>query len=815
MKEQDIQFDFLLFDEAHRLRNPETKLYMGAQLLMHRAKSAVMLTATPIMISEENLYYLLRLLDSDAYDEPTVFKNQLAVNEPLVRALRRLNNGESLQRIAKDLPNESVRLHYSIGEDFVHVEELKIQEAFAGVELFNKVISDLSQSPDIPKTRVQLQFDLTNLSELNSIFSRTRKREITTDWSQATRNPHLIRVPLNSDEQRRYDREIEKLENTVSTNVTNGQILKLISLKRTLASSVYAFLNKEADLGNGIDRFSNLPDAKFDELMKVINEVCSRHGKKIIVFGIFRKTLEYLRIRLNAQGISSEIIHGKIVDRNTALYRFKNEDDVKVLLSSEVGSEGLDLQFCDALVNYDLPWNPMVIEQRIGRIDRFGQRSPVVNIYNIVVTGSIQEQIYDRLLYRIGIFQRSIGDLEAILNADMSDADGNSIGAIRTQISNLERDFYSRALTEQERWEKLQLIERAIIAEEVHLQEISEGLTDTMTNDVYFRNEIEQIKRSYKYVTEVELLYYLQELIRQALPSCMLECLDPVGMCYRLHWGVNQSGKIKQFLEQHRPNIDDQLFSFRQFYFKIEGESGYEFTLSQEFGYENPQWERVNAYHPLMVAATYFFKSRSAAVGNTFKLKLNASNLKELEEFVPGTYFLGVYSLTFKKVKHNHEQVHDVLIPIVFHKETDRVIGDLVTCETFLGECQIHGEEVLETVHVDADVLAAVRADFAEQKGILEEQLLREERMKSDAHIEQKKRRINELYNIKIQHQENIVERTRARMVGMQGPNILPVQEAQLARLKAEREAKLHTLQSSQIALDQANLLSLNLIVVH
>ena len=58
--------------------------------------------------------------------------------------------------------------------------------------------------------------------------------------------------------------------------------------------------------------------------------------------------------------------------------KFKEDAEVQVLLSSEVGAEGLDLQFCDAIVNYDLPWNPMVVEQRIGRIDRFGQKAPVV-----------------------------------------------------------------------------------------------------------------------------------------------------------------------------------------------------------------------------------------------------------------------------------------------------------------------------------------------------------------------------------------------------------------------------------------------------
>ena len=86
-----------------------------------------------------------------------------------------------------------------------------------------------------------------------------------------------------------------------------------------------------------------------------------------------------------------------------------------VLLSSEVGTEGLDYQFCDALVNYDLPWNPMRIEQRIGRIDRRGQASETVAIKNLVVSGTVDAVIFERCLERIGVFNRALGGSEAIL----------------------------------------------------------------------------------------------------------------------------------------------------------------------------------------------------------------------------------------------------------------------------------------------------------------------------------------------------------------------------------------------------------------
>ena len=93
----------------------------------------------------------------------------------------------------------------------------------------------------------------------------------------------------------------------------------------------------------------------------------------------------------------------------------EDADAIDVLLSSEVGCEGLDFQFCDLLVNYDLPWNPMRIEQRIGRVDRYGQRSETVAIVNFVTPGTVDADIYERCLWRIGVFHHAVGGSEEIL----------------------------------------------------------------------------------------------------------------------------------------------------------------------------------------------------------------------------------------------------------------------------------------------------------------------------------------------------------------------------------------------------------------
>lgn len=132
-------------------------------------------------------------------------------------------------------------------------------------------------------------------------------------------------------------------------------------------------------------------DPKLDSLMDIVHEVNARDHNKIILFSSFRHTLAYLLPKLKAEGLRVAQVDGSVnsEERLRIRKRFELErtetEALDMLLFTEVGSEGLDYQFCDTIVNYDLPWNPMRIEQRIGRIDRRGQKSSVVHIYNMMI----------------------------------------------------------------------------------------------------------------------------------------------------------------------------------------------------------------------------------------------------------------------------------------------------------------------------------------------------------------------------------------------------------------------------------------------
>lgn len=829
LEDSNIKFDFVLCDEAHRLRNHTTQTNKGAKKIMETTNSVVFLTATPIMISEENLFNLLQLLDEQKYSEYSTFQNEIAVNKPFLNALTQINNQVPFSKIYHDLENSEISLYYSSGEEFRVEWEKKIQvkNLFKEIPLYQKIISYLKDKQDLPETRVQLQFDISDMSELNKIFSRTRKKEVTQDWSQAIREPHTLIVDLYPEERIEFDAVIENyiddnsyVDEFGTEKMTQGGALGLVQKKRQVASSVYGYLNEVDDLNNKIDGYYSSKDAKFEELLKIINHVVLKDNKKLIVFALFKKTLKYLDIRLNKKGIKTAIIHGDVDDRGSEIERFKSDDNVKVLLSSEVGSEGLDMQFCDALVNYDLPWNPMVVEQRIGRIDRFGQKSPIVNIYNLVVKDSIQEDIYTRLLDRIGIFRGCIGDLEAILDKDLDRRENVGVRNIREWFSALEKELYCTEITREQRNEKIDAIERAIITEQKNLEAISEGLTDTLTNDIYFKNEIESIQKNHRYVTEKELVNYLRILIRTNLTTCQLETINEKELLYKLILPQSSPRILINFLNEYQPHDADSIISFRKFINSIREKNSLEITFSQDTGYNNSKVIRINAYHPIIIAAMRFFDTQESKTSNTFQFALDKKVLDDKVNV--GDYFLAVYSSTIIKKWFNREQKTEILTPIIFDVENREIINDQNLSQRFLGEAQLHATAKTNESKISEALIAELQYIFAEEIEDIESENLKEQRMRLETHKIMQIQRKTEFFDNRINRQKNIIENSENKLKYNYDEkerknieSILPAQRKVLLNLLDEKENSLQEIKAGEILYKSPKLLSLNHITVY
>ena len=435
-----VKFDLVIVDEAHHVRNSDTWSHRVVKHFLDSAEAAILISATPIQTASEDLRTLLRLLRPDTFVDNHIFD---LMREPNAH----LANVESAARIANDgWQAESAReldaaLATSWGSRVIRADP-RAQE-----------LRDLlDQDCVADRQRVNALRLTQSLNTFSGLINRTRRRDI---GSFTTRKPETFQVDFTAEQQAVHDLVLD-LAGRISTAKGHGRSLNFVLstlqrqassclnglapfvedlLRRKLSAEEWSEADVEADeldtsdlegFAEEIREIARLAadlteDPKLDRLLAYVDEKQELDNNKLLVFSTFRHTLRYLFDHLTATGVRAGLVHGGVPDdeRRDLRARFAkartDPEALDVLLSSEVGTEGLDYQFCDALVNYDLPWNPMRIEQRIGRIDRRGQASETVAIKNLVVSGTVDAVIFERCLERIGVFNRALGGSEAIL----------------------------------------------------------------------------------------------------------------------------------------------------------------------------------------------------------------------------------------------------------------------------------------------------------------------------------------------------------------------------------------------------------------
>lgn len=261
-----------------------------------------------------------------------------------------------------------------------------------------------------------------HLKELiNKVMIRNRRGDTGIEWTK--RIVQTVPIEFSKTEQTLYD-HISSLK----TNYSHaGNAFAIMTLLREACSSreaVYITLKKMIDKND--EHSTSLPMSIIKELMMTIDQVTqnSKANKmveliqtindKVIVFTEYRATQFYLQWFLQQHGITSVPFRGgfKRGKKDWMKELFKN--NVQVLIATEAGGEGINLQFCSHIINYDLPWNPMRLEQRIGRIHRLGQQHNV-HIYNLATKGTVEEHILKLLYEKIHLFEKVIGELDEIL----------------------------------------------------------------------------------------------------------------------------------------------------------------------------------------------------------------------------------------------------------------------------------------------------------------------------------------------------------------------------------------------------------------
>lgn len=522
-------FDLVIIDEAHYLRNQETANNKLGQLLRDAARHLVLLTATPIQINSANLFQLLHLVSPDDFEHLQVFGDMLRANKHIIDAqtslaTASLDTSALIESLAEARRNQYFRTNLRL-------------------ERLQEEVNEYA-NPDLEKI-IQWRQTLESCSLLGQFMTRSRKREVLEN--QAIRSPQPLTLQFSPIEKRIYNHisyQIRKL----ARGQSGVALFSLIVRQRQMASCMVAALKdwKEKDilkkyvnvdseslaedlwedLGVLVDDdeienyqypFSGIDvsdedleqlkqnDSKYQKLIGVLKEELSKNPKEqFVLFAYFRGTLEYLRERLEKDGIQSCTIHGRIEGSKDDVIKLFKEKNIPILLSSEVGSEGIDLQFCRFLINYDLPWNPMRVEQRIGRLDRLGQKAERISIIHYVINDTVEERILNSLYEKIHVFRESIGDLEDILGE---------------KTENLILDLLNPDLSEQEREARAELTLAAIENKKVEQERLEQEASNMMAFGEYILSEITQSRQKGRWLRPEDLEYFIYDFFQLYYPE--------------------------------------------------------------------------------------------------------------------------------------------------------------------------------------------------------------------------------------------------------------------------------------------------------
>lgn len=736
-------FDLVIIDEAHHIRNgsmdkEKAYAYKCTKYICDHADAVVMLTATPLQTGDDDLFTLLNVLRPDIVMDKATFNLMSKPNEFIAQAshiVRAAAEGweenaiQTLRRVTTTQWGGNVIAHNP---------------------LYQSILNVLTQEKVSREERVQLITDIETLHSFDGMLNRTRRKDI---QDFCVRHTYTKETEF-TDRQRELHDELLQFEFLALSSFHNARSVPFMmsTIKRQAASCIFGLAPHLRDI---IDRrFSsimddpdiecntadfdglsfevlqqlskhimeladNLPeeDPKFDQLMEVIQEKQQEDNNKIILFSTFRHTLAYIRRKLENTNLRVAQIDGSVKDEQRSEYhdRFKlpkeNDNAIDILLFTEVGSEGLDYQFSNLMVNYDLPWNPMRIEQRIGRIDRRGQTSDVVNIYNMITRGTVDADIYERCLLRIGVFERSIGECEAIL------------GQISSEV---EKIVLNLKLSDEERRYKLeQMADNEIrrIQELNRLEDEEKGLFGfdlsnyTMTKEIQTAESPWLTPRSLQYLVERYLNDRLGNANRivgeSAIKTLRLSAVDRAT----LRQDFNRLSRVRSSVKR---GWEAYLKGTSRFH-KI--------TFDPEAAREDSGVFFITAVHPLVKqAATYYATSEVSYIC-----------IKSVSDIIePGKYPFAVYAwnyvginprfklVTICKDDSVSEELMELLQTAVSEHTTDNVSEDSwdgleeIQIAKWQAECVEHKKAVELSANYK---LESIRNNFRSRKRALETQI--------------------------------------------------------------------------------------------
>lgn len=551
----DNLIDCMVLDEAHYIRNRNTSSYEAVKQLRNRAEYLFLLSATPIQTQSEDLFTLLNLIDEGTYSSEFMLNYLLIDSRHLLDASSKLKSNASMNDVLESLRAAQKSYFYK------NSQQLQF------------VIEQIETHTNTSKLKLANLIDKTNLAFRQ--VNRTRKVEVFENRTK--RQPETIPVPMTDEEANIYNLVTDAVRQYCSWEDKITNFLQTIPQKQ-LCSSIPATVLAWSKKHLGMDDTSELleetiglspdiemqssefspfmshvasaiagsydvesllkNDSKYASLKIFLTEYNKLYpNKKLILFSFYRETLNYLQNRLQNDGFNSTLIVGGMKDKSTIISEFKNSDTAQILLASEVASEGVDLQFSSILINYDLPWNPMKLEQRIGRIDRIGQAEPSILIKNFIYENTLDDRIFSRLLERLMIFRSSLGDIEEILGQE---------------IRNLERQLISHRLTPEQEAEIIEKSQQAIEQRLLDLEQVENNAIDLVAHGEFITSKAQAAHDLERFISHADLYSYINDFLPQAFPGSLIQLNESNDKAHhvRISLSVEAQAKFSAYLQK-------------------------------------------------------------------------------------------------------------------------------------------------------------------------------------------------------------------------------------------------------------------------
>jgi ATP-dependent helicase HepA len=776
-----VELDLLIVDEAHHLRNAWTETHRVGRLLADRADNLLLLTATPLQTGTDNLFNLLQILEPGTFEDFSTFDSLLVPNSYVNIAIRALGGR----------PPEVVAA----------IEQLKALDKFSWLRdnaVRRRALVQLEgngrpHADDL----VRIRRDLLELNSLSFVFTRTKKKDVA---NTALREAQTVRVQLSAAERAFYDAMLEYVRREIAARGGPLPAFAMVTRERQAASCIVATrkyleetlktrssqiqyedtnlgLDEDPDERPGTRELRELEellelsrsvgdiDAKRDALLQLLREIqAAAADQKILVFSFFRRTLAYLKNELATAGFQVSLINGDVPpqQRQRLMEQFRDAETPAVLLSSEVGAEGLDFQFCDTLINYDLPWNPMKVEQRIGRIDRYGQKSPKIKIFNLLIDDTIETRILERLYTRIRIFEEAIGDLEPIIGPE---------------VQQLTVEAMSKKLTPEQ--EEQLVYETALrVANRRQLdEEFEQQRAQLMAQDSLFLSEVNDAVREGRVVSSTEVSAILREWLKLEFPASRLE---PAGDG---SWHLSPEPALAVRYQGYIASLPDKSERDVQLLQRLSGKNGVPCTFDADLASRRSSLEFFHVRHALVRAAVDYFRKLDEQARR--RTDWRVARLHVRTDDVPG----GLYSFFLYALHVDAVNAQLTFVPIVVDQQGESVPE---VAQRLLALIQEGSEPSDREINWDrqSELGEAQRSLIAGER--IRMQALAKER--NDALIEVRLASVRRSFDAKIKKREEWLVEARDE-------RIRRMRLAEIANLQHQRDEKLAEIESKRHAL--------------